>query len=488
MNKLNRRAFLAQTCKAALYALGAWSFLRTGVAWANGEGGGQPNIVLILADDLGWSDLACYGNTFVETPNIDRLAGQGMRFTDAYASCPVCSPTRASLHTGKYPARLGLTHIIEHEAAVTAKWKEPAITPYVRLEEITLYESVKRAGYATANIGKWHLGGGPLGSAAGDDSEGDPLRQGADISVADTGQPPDYFYPYRRNLADGTVLTVRRAPDGREGDYLPDRMTDEALRFVDQQRNGPFFLFLGHYLPHTSTGDRLQGKKDKIEKYLAKAGVNEVSNRIVYAAMVEDLDDSVGRVLRQLDELGMAENTLVIFASDNGGNGSKTTNLPLRGAKGELYEGGIRVPLLVRWPGHVPPRSVSHEPVITPDLYPTILTASGVQPAPGQVLDGEDLLPLLTRGQVLRRKAIFWHYPHFSPAAGSAIREGDYKLLELLDDQGPRTELYDLAADSSEQHNLAEKLPAKTKELQDKLNAWLKSVNAQMPVPNNAKQ
>ena len=358
----------------------------------------KPNIVLILADDMGWRDLGCCGSTFYETPHLDTLARQGMKFTNAYAAAAMCSPTRASLLTGKYPARLHLTHIIQAPRTKNGSLQDPGWTPYLPLDEVTLAEALKPAGYVTGLIGKWHLGGVAGRSASGNGAEGDPKRQGFDVNVAgsDLGQPPDYFFPYSRTLSDGKTLRLTNLEGGRPREYLTDRLTDEAERFVTQHRDRPFFLFLSHFAPHTAMGDRLQARESLIDKFKTKVNPKDPQHNPVFAAMVASLDDGVGRLIKKLDDLGLAENTLVIFTSDNGGISTKTSNLPLRGEKGTPYEVGLRVPALIRWPGKVKPGSISDTPIISPDFYPTILEAADVKVGPRQVVDGVSLVPLLT--------------------------------------------------------------------------------------------
>jgi arylsulfatase A len=442
----------------------------------------RPNIVLILADDLGWRDLGCYGSKFYKTPRLDALAHQGMQFNCAYAAAAICSPTRASLLTGKYPARLHLTHIIQAPRAKKGPLRDPDWTPYLPLEEVTLAEALKTAGYATGHIGKWHLGGRPGRSGSGDGAEGDPRRQGFDVNVAgsDLGQPPDYFFPYSRMLSGGKTVRLTHLEGGRPGEYLTDHLTDEAERFITRHRDRPFFLFLSHYAPHTSMGDRLQAPEALIARFKAKVRPEDPQKNPVYAAMVASLDENVGRLLRKLDDLGLADKTLVIFTSDNGGYGSKTSNLPLRGAKSTPYEGGLRVPAFVRWPGKVKAGSRSDTPLITSDFYPTILEAAGVKVGPRQVIDGVSLVPLLTGAGKLERRALYWHYPHCDSKPYSVVRQGDLKLIEFLADG--RCELYNLREDPEEKVNLADRLPDQANRLRRALVRWRKSVGAQMPM------
>jgi arylsulfatase A len=445
-----------------------------------------PNVVLILADDLGWWDLGCYGSEFHQTPHLDRLAAQGMRFTDAYAACNCCSPTRAAILTGKYPARLHLTDWIPGTSFPTAELRPPAWRHHLLPEEVTLAEALKSAGYATAAIGKWHLGQEPFL----------PQSQGFELNIAGnhSGAPGSYFWPYGHDdpakanrYHGGPVPDVYAA--GRPGEYLTDRLTDEALKFIESNRERPFFLYLAHYAVHTP----LEAKKELIAKYRARIRPGQKQNNPTYAAMVESLDESVGRVLERLAARGIAERTMVVFTSDNGGyagyggKSGATWNGPLRLGKGSCYEGGHRVPLVIRWPGVTPPASVCCEPVVSVDLYPTILALAGAggdakHPA---AVDGVDLTPLLRQTGTPTREAIYWHYPHYNLAPQTpygAIRQGDYKLIEFDEDQ--RVELYNLNEDLGETKDLADQMPQLATALRTRLATWRKSVAAQMPQPN----
>jgi arylsulfatase A-like enzyme len=409
--------------------------------------------------------LACTGSGFYETPNIDRLAGQGLRFTSAYSACTVCSPTRASLLTGKYPARLHITDWIPGHPRPFAKLAVPKFLHELPLAEVTLAEALKPAGYASAAIGKWHLGGkGFL-----------PTDQGFDLNAGGEhrGQPPSYFSPY----GIGTL------PDGPKGEYLTDRLTAEAERFVEANKDRPFFLYLAHYAVHTP----LQAGKDVVGKYREKAKANpdQLQRNAVYAAMIASLDDGVGRLMRKLDDLGLADDTLVVFTSDNGGLLPVTSNLPLRAGKGSAYEGGVRVPMIVRWPGVVKPGTVTDVPAISPDLFPTILEAARVASPADTPVDGVSLMPLLKGTGRPKRDALYWHYPHYHPGGASpysAVRCGDEKLVEFLEDG--RVELYDLKADPGEKEDLAAARPARAAELRKMLADWRTQVGAQMPTPN----
>ncbi|NQX01451.1 sulfatase-like hydrolase/transferase, partial [bacterium] len=446
----------------------------------------RPNVIFILADDLGWADLGCYGSTFYETPNLDSLARQGMRFTDAYAAGNVCSPTRASILTGKHPARLHLTDWLNGRPnRPDQKLNRADFQMFLPPDEVTLAEALKDGGYQTAFIGKWHLG---------ESTSYWPEHQGFDLNIGGcgSGRPQSYFSPYG----------IPNLPDGPKGEYLNDRLTDEALKFLDRaaQQKKPFLLYFSDYAVHTP----LQAKPETIEKYKAKAAklaksgpefltdhgrpVRQIQDHPVYGAMVENMDDSVGRVMAKLKELKLDTNTIVIFTSDNGGlstaEGTPTSNLPLRTGKGWGYEGGVREPLIVRWPGVTLPGSVNHGQTISTDYYPTILQMLGLPLRPAQHLDGESIVPLL-KGAKLPERPLFWHYPHYSnqgsPPHG-AVRVGDFKLIEWYEDMN--VELYDLKNDLGEQHDLANENPAKAAELASRLHDWRQQVDAQMPTPN----
>ena len=426
-----------------------------------------PNFIVFLIDDLGATDLGCMGSKFYETPNIDRLAAQGMKFTQAYSACTVCSPTRAALLTGKYPARLHLTDWIAGHSRPTAKLRVPDWTKQLPLEEVTVAEALKPLGYATAQIGKWHLGG----------AEFYPTKQGFDLSLGgtDRGQPPSYFSPYR----------IATLPDGPAGEFLTDRESAEACKFIETNRERPFFIYLPHHAVHTP----LMGKQDVIAKYQKRAAAQPDSpqKNATYAALVESVDDSVGRVMKKLDELNLAGRTVILFTSDNGGLAlnNVTRNLGLRAGKGSAYEGGVRVPLIVKWPGAVKPGTTCDTPVLTVDYFPTLCELAGVEKAPQ--LDGESLVPLLKQTGGLQRDAIFWHYPHYHPGGATpyaAIREGDFKLIQFYEDN--RAELYNLRADPQEKTDLAKPDAKRATALSAKLVAWQKSVGAQFATPNPA--
>jgi arylsulfatase A-like enzyme len=421
----------------------------------------RPNIIVILIDDYGARDLGCYGSAYYETPHIDRLAGQGVRFTNGYAACPVCSPTRASIMTGKYPARLHLTDWIPGRRQWPAsKLLRLEFEQQLPLAETTLAEALRPAGYASASIGKWHLG----------DTGFLPTEQGFSLNVAGTrgGAPRSYFEPFN----------IPGTEDALAGEYLSDYLTRRAEEFIETHRGKPFFLYLPHFSVHLPLG----GPKDLIPKYQAKANPQ---GHAEYGAMVEAMDRSVGRLMKKLDDLKLANDTLVFFLADNGGlryEGSRkdliTSNAPLRAGKGHLYEGGIRVPFIMRWPGRIPPGKVDATPVISNDIYATALAAAGVNGSAG---DGIDLL-----GRA-RRDALYWHYPHYSNQGGvpgGAVRSGDWKLIEFYEDS--RLELYNLAADPGERINLVKRQPRRARRLRGMLEAWRKSVGAHMPQPNPA--
>ena len=426
----------------------------------------RANVVLILADDLGWTDLACYGSKLYETPNIDRLAREGMKFTQAYSACTVCSPSRAALLTGKYPARLHVTDWIPGLPPENPKLLVPDWTKYLPLEEISLARAFKSAGFATASIGKWHLGG----------EEYYPDKHGFELNLAGTEapSPKTYFAPYN----------IATLPEGPVGEYLTDRLGTEAEKYLEQHKDKPFFLYLPHFAVHLP----VQGKPDLIQKYRSRLRPDLVQTNAGYAAMIESLDDAVGQVRRKLDELKLTDNTIVIFASDNGGRVPTTSNLPLRVGKGSCYEGGTRVPLIVFWPGVAKAGSVCDTPVIGMDLYPTLLEIVGEKKAAHKAVDGVSLVPLLRGAGGLKRDELFWHYPHYQhyqlggTTPYGAIRKGDFKLIEFFDDL--RVELYNLKDDIGEQHNLAAQMPEKVDQLRKRLHAWRKEVGAQMPARN----
>lgn len=487
---LTRREFLTTAGLSAVW----WA----GAAWsAGGSASKRPNFVFILADDLGWRDVGCFGSTFYETPNIDRIAREGVRFTDAYAACPVCSPTRASIMCGKYPARLHTTDYFgaPQPEGVGEHWtKNKPLLPahyvdHVTLEETTLAEALKEAGYSTLFAGKWHLGNdGFL-----------PENQGFDINKGGYrfGSPPGgYFSPYKNP----------KLEDGPPGEHLPARLGAETAQFIREHKDEPFLAYLSFYSVHRP----LQAREDLKVKYEKKAAalvkpeaefglegdckVRLVQDLPVYAAMVDAMDQAVGTVLNALDELNLADNTVIFFMSDNGGLSTAeelpTSNLPLRAGKGWLYEGGIREPMIVKWPGVARAGSVCSTPVVSTDFYPTMLDMAGLPSKPAQHLDGLSFAPLLQGKDMAEREAIYWHYPHYGNQGGTpgaAVRSGDWKLIEFFEDH--RVELYNLKMDLSETHDLASENPEKARSLSDMLHRWQKDVGAEFPTPNpNAKK
>ena len=421
------------------------------------------NVLFVLMDDLGWRDLGPYGNRFIDTPNLDRFAQQSVRFTNAYAACPVCSPTRASIMTGKYPARLHLTDWIPgRKPWPTSKLIRPEFNQFLPVADKTIAEALSPRGYRTAAIGKWHLGGeGHL-----------PTDRGFQKNVggSEAGHPPAYFGPLQMP---GLKLA--------SGEFLTQRLTDEAIRFMPADKQTPFFLYQAHYTVHTP----LEAREEAIAKY-RKRDIGDFNP--TYCAMVESVDDSMGQLLKSLDDSGQADNTIVIFFSDNGGvryQGKSvkpiSNNAPLRAGKGHVFEGGIREPLMIRWPGITRPGRVVDEPVSSIDFFPTICEAAG---APAGKVDGRSLLPLL-RGEKSPERPLFWHYPHYSDQGGrpsGAIRLGDWKLIEFYEDG--RLELFHLAEDVGEQRNLVRLEANRAKKLQGMLSDWRRSVDAAMPAPN----
>jgi len=439
----------------------------------------RPNVIFFLIDDLGWKDLGCYGSTFYQTPNIDRLAEEGMRFTNGYAACNVCSPTRAAIMTGKYPARLLLTQWLPagRWSCAQNKLREGRYISNLPLEEITIAEALREAGYRTAFMGKWHLG---------TETYYYPEHQGFDLNVAgrDYGAPGSYFYPFEGSWeipTTGKMLQKKSPLSGQEGDYLVDRLAEEAEKFIRTHADEPFFLMLSHYAVHTP----LQGKPDKVARYEQVPEVHR-QGKADYAAMVESVDDSVGRVMQTLRELKLDEQTFIIFTSDNGGYAGATDNSPLRANKGSNYEGGVRVPVIIKWPGHTKPGSISHEPVISMDFYPTILAVTAQSLRPHQHVDGENLVPILTGSGGLQREAIYWHYPHYNDHPQSfpsgVIRARDWKLIEAFETS--KLSLYNLVEDLGETRDLSDNEPAKVMELHAKLRAWRKDVGADPMKPN----
>ena len=422
----------------------------------------RPHVLLIMADDLGWMDLHCQGNQVLRTPHLDQLAAQGMRFTDAYAASPVCSPTRAAIMTGLAPARL---HITQHGPDGKQFWPEnrkvqpPASDNTLPLQRITLAERLKESGYATGFFGKWHLG---------DKKEFWPLAHGFDINIGGCGfgGPPTFFDPYRI-----PTITPRKT-----GEYLTDRLADETITWMNANKQQPMFICLWTYNPHYP----FEAPAELVQHYKGKEGPG-LKNPI-YGGQIEATDRGVGRVIEHLDKLKIADNTLVIFTSDNGGWLGATDNRPLRLGKGYLYEGGLRVPLIIRWPGVTKAGTTSAVPVISMDLTATIRDAANVKLSDGESLDGRSLKKTLAGGK-LDRDALYFHYPHFAfhkdNRPGSAMRMHEYKLIMNHDDGS--IELYNVVKDISEKKNLAAEMPDQAAMMKAKLQAWFKATDAHLP-------
>ncbi len=442
------------------------------------------NFVFILADDLGWADVGCYGADLHETPNIDQLARRGMRFTDAYSAAPVCSPTRASILTGKHPARLHMTTWFESSSAPPRDRKlvPPVTVGNLPHEEVTIAEALKQRDYLTALVGKWHLG----------DAGHYPETQGFDVNIGGThwGAPQSFFYPYRgsRNFG-GELRYVPHLEFGKPGEYLTDRLTDEALRIIDRAGEQPFFLYLAHHAVHTP----IEAKAADVERFRTRQKAGQHHTNPTYAAQTWSLDESVGRVMRKLEERGIAERTVVVFMSDNGGalqtsrQVTITDNSPLRSGKGALYEGGVRVPLIVYWPGVTQAGALSHVPVASTDLYATLLDMVGMGGSDERRrgVDSLSLAPVLRNPSAkLDRQDLYFHYPHYYPTTTpvSAVRNGPWKLIEFLEDN--HVELYNLDQDIGEKNDLARRMPERAAELRARLDGWRKSVAAQMPTSN----
>lgn len=431
----------------------------------------KPNVILILADDLGWTDLAGFGSDLHETPALDQLARDGMKFTQNYSACTVCSPTRAALMTGKYPARLHVTDWIAGLMPDNPKLLVPDWTKYLAHDETTIAEVFKTAGYTTASIGKWHLGGEAYY----------PTTHGFDVNSAGTDKaaPPSYHAPWK-------IPTLQ--PEGKAGDYLTDRLGEEAAKYIESVKDKAFFLYLTHFAVHTP----IQGRADLVAKYRQKIKKGMTHKNAAYAAMTESLDTSVAMVRKKLADLKLTDRTIIVFTSDNGGRVPTSSNKPLRHGKASAYEGGVRVPLIVYWPNVTKPGSVSDAPVITMDLFPTIVAMAGVPMGAGKPVDGVNLVPLLRGGGGrLSRDTLFWHYPHHQhyQLGGAmpygAIRSGDFKLIEFFNDlKNMKVELYNIRDDIGETRDLAALQPGKVSELRRRLHAWRNEVGAQMPHPN----
>lgn len=423
-----------------------------------------PNIIFLLVDDMGFADIGAYGNTYHRTPNIDQLATEGMRFTDAYAAAPNCSPTRASILTGRWPARVGITQYLPGNVLPYARMLQVALPLGLPPEETILPEPLGRAGYATACVGKWHLGHGPYL----------PERRGFDESFAS-----GYAGSHRTMFAPHEAFDV---PEARDGDYLTDSLTAAAERFIARNRDRPFFLYLSYYAVHSP----IQAKQALIEGYAGRADPSGRQNA-TYAAMVEGIDQSVGRLVEQLERLGLTSQTAIFFFSDNGGVPSRAFNGGFRSGKGYLWEGGIREPLLVKWPEVIPAGLVENTPVSSVDFYPTILEMAGAEDLPEHAVDGASLVPLLRQAGGLEERSLYWHYPHYSNSGSrpmGAIRKNGWKLLEFFEDS--HVELYNLAEDPAEQRDLADAEQALAGDLRRDLSAWREEAGARMPVENTA--
>lgn len=453
-----------------------------------------PNIVFVLIDDLGWNDLGCYGSTFYETPAIDQLAQSGMRFTDAYASCPVCSPTRASILTGKSPARLNITDWIPGADPKNRKLLGTEDQHALPLGEYTFAERLQEEGYQTAFFGKWHLG----------DQGFLPEDQGFAINKGghDAGQPATYFYPYQK----GRKTDVPGLEGGQDGEYLTDRLTNESLQFIEANKDQPFLLYLAHYAVHTP----IESKDSLTQKYIQKLAAQDSTegpdfvkdwaswarqrqDNPAYAGMVESVDESLARILEKLAALDLTEETVIIFTSDNGGLSTlyskrgPTSVTPLRTGKGWLYEGGIRVPLIISWPGKITPGLTTSQLANSTDFYPTLLDLLGLEQMPDQHVDGLSLAPVLTQKTEQEERSLFWHFPHYHGSGNmpsAAIRMGNYKLIQWFEQDS--LELFDLQNDLSEQVNLADSLPEKTEELRQQLKQWQAESEARFPKKNPA--
>jgi arylsulfatase A-like enzyme len=490
----------------------------------------SPNVIIFLIDDLGWTDVGCYGSSLYETPNLDKLAKEGARFTNAYAACHVCSPSRASIMTGKYPARMNLTDWLPGRNDYPfQKLKNVDVIQHLPNNEVTLAKALKDKGYNTAIIGKWHLGEAP----------NDPTQYGFDMHIPkgwSKGWPLTYHSPFR-------------LPDyeGKEGEYLTDKLTDDALSYIESTKDKPFFLYFSHFTVH----DPIEGRADLVEKYKKKLSslpkakgpafilegnpdgdaltiaeretlmkdpaykgygqlprgtvkIKQRQDNVQFASMVETMDESMGRVMSKLKELGLTDNTIIIFASDNGGMSGanfgkpdkkldstkldkqfSTANLPLRGAKGWMYEGGIRIPLIVKWSGVKKPGSTVELPVIHPDLYPSVLEMAGFPAMPQQHVDGKSFVSAL-KGERPAEYPIFWHFPHYSnhgmQSPGGGVRYKNFKLLEYYENN--TIQLFDLSKDIGELNDISKKNPEKVKELAGLLHKWRTDVGARMMPPN----
>lgn len=467
----------------------------------------QPNIIFILVDDLGWKDVGFMGSKFYETPNIDNLAGEGMIFTQAYAACAVCSPTRASILTGRYPARIGITDWIRgrysdviipenkqnlsgYDTIPNRKLLTPKNPYWMEHKELTLAEMLKTRGYVTGHIGKWHLG----------PDEWSPLTQGFDFNAGgeDYGQPPSYFDPYTRG-----DFSIKSLPPRSPGEYLTDREADEAVLFIMKNKDKPFFLYLAHYAVHTP----IQAKRETTSYFKNKAkdiglpplSVTETPTAILYhrsplvgqrnpeyAAMIKSVDEATGKIMKTLDNLKLSKNTIIVFFSDNGGHIVSTDNRPLKLGKGYPYEGGIREPLIIKWPGVTESGTKSEIPVSSIDFFPTLCHAANIQMPDSIVIDGINLIPLLEQSGNLDTRDLFWHFPHYwwgtEVKPYSIVRSGNYKLIKHWD--YGIYQLFDLSTDIFEDNDLGKEMPEKVAELEKKLYNWFEVTGAKLPQEN----
>lgn len=462
MANLNRREFLVVSGGVALALSGISGLLAADGVPGSSRRMRRPNIIFVLADDLGWGELGCYGNSYNETPNLDKLARQGMRFTNAYSAAPVCSPTRAAFMTGQCPARVGITDYLR-----------PDDRKHLSTDYVTLPKLLKRAGYTTGLVGKWHLTGYANHGAV----EVSPSEHGIDEVIVSENRGiggGSYFHPYHWNREIQQRISPR--------EYLTDRVNLEAVEFIERNQDSPFFLYVSHYAPHTG----LLGKPDLVAKYEAKPGSGKgpgaKRNNPHLAAMLESMDEGIGMIVKKLDELRLTNDTILVFYSDNGGEDTITVNDGLRMGKSTLYEGGVRVPLIVKYPGVTTPGTTCDTPVTTMDFYPTFTEAAGAKLDPSHALDGISLAPVLRSSKAsLKREALYWHYPLESPhflggRSASSIRKGDWKLIQFYDDK--RTELYNLKADPSETTDLSSEESNIAAELLADLQSWLVSVGA----------
>ena len=474
---------------------------------AGGKQNDKPlNIIHILIDDLGYADLGCYGNEFCETPNIDRLASQGLKFTSGYSASAICSPARASFMTGKTPARLNFEFVTKDEdmhfdwndewRKQWADWKltPPPFTINMPLEEVTIPERLKAAGYVSGITGKWHCAGHHGGYNGWSNTYG-PLQQGFDWGTETRGAHP---YGYKKS-------EKGKFGDYKEGEFPEDELTQKAIQFMKENKEGPFFLFVSHYYVHDPLGTKCEWLLKKYQAKAERMGLDYSDKRILYAAFVETMDHYVGQLLDAIDEQGLTDDTLLVFTSDNGGHPVHAFNAPLRGSKWNLYEGGIRVPFMVRWPGVTKPGTATDVPVVATDLLQTYCDVTGVKVAGESELDGQSIRAVIEnpKSKKLDGRALYWHFPYYHwrgdyfkiPAKigindgyisqtkpQSAIRQGDYKLIYFYEDGN--VELYNLEKDLSEQNDLGQTMPEKAAELKAKLLGYLEKVDARLPRRN----